>query len=355
MSNVRTAPLERPELDALEARSETLRTGLADTVGELRNRLSPETIKADVKEQVAKTGQDFLAKLERSARDNPLQTAAIGAGLAYPLIGLLRSIPAPILLMGAGVALSGRNNVFSGVLGNEKVSTAVNVGTEKAADLAAVAADRASSSAASVSSAYQSATDQVTDATAAVAAKVSDTVAGLTQSAADTAGSAAHSARRGYHDGLHAVGDTADRAVALGRQSGERLVDTVQRNPLLVGALTALAGAALAALIPASRTENRLFGETSTRLKEQAKASASEGMHAAMDAGQRVVGTTLHAASDEGLDAETGREAIRDVADRTGAVVDAAVRAVVPTEEPAPAAAARQNAAPDFPNRTPDI
>jgi hypothetical protein len=307
---------------------------LADTVGELRSRLSPETIKADVKDSIVQSGQDMLAKLERSARENPLQTAAIGAGLAYPVIGILRSIPAPILLMGAGVALSGRNNVFSGLISGTKGSGAVAAGTQKASNLAEKATDTASAAAASVSARAQAMTDGVTDAVSAASATVTGTLSDASQSLSGAAGAAAHQARMAYHDATHAVGSAGDRAAELGRQSRDTLVDTVQRNPLLVGALTALAGAALAALIPQSRTESRLFGDSSARVRERARSAAQEGLHAAMDAGERVVVSTVQAASDEGLDPEAGKEAIRDLGDRAAAVVEAGVKAIVPDEGP---------------------
>jgi ElaB/YqjD/DUF883 family membrane-anchored ribosome-binding protein len=333
MSSTDKTIIGDPSLDALEAHSEHLRSGLADTVGELRSRLSPETIKAEVKDSIVQSGQDLLAKLERSARDNPLQTAAIGAGLAYPMIGILRSIPAPILLMGAGVALSGRNNLFSGLLSGDKVSGAVAAGTDKASSLATKASDAVSTATASVTSTAQTASDRVTDAASAASAKVTNTLNSATQSVSDAADAAAHQARMKYHDATHAVGEATDRAAALGRQGRDTLVDTVQRNPLLVGALTALAGAALAALIPHSRTESRLFGDTSARVRERVKSTATEGLHAAMDAGERVVASTLDAAGDEGLDAGSGRDAIRDLGERAAAVVDAGVKSVVPDNE----------------------
>ena len=333
MSSIDKTDIGDPSLDALEVRSEQLRSGLADTVGELRSRLSPDTIKADVKESIVQSGQDLLAKLERSARENPLQTAAIGAGLAYPIIGILRSIPAPILLMGAGVALSGRNNIFSGLTSGDRVSGAVAAGTEKASHLAAKASDTVSTATASVTSTAQAASDRVTDAASAASAKVTDTLNSATQSVTDAADAAAHQARMKYHDATHAVGEATERAAELGRQGRDTLVDTVRRNPLLVGALTALAGAALAALIPQSRTESRLFGDASSRVRERAKSTAAEGIQTAMDAGERVVASTLNAARDEGLDAGSGREAIRDLGERAAAVMEAGVKVVVPDEE----------------------
>jgi ElaB/YqjD/DUF883 family membrane-anchored ribosome-binding protein len=341
MSSTDRTEIGDPSLDAIEARNENLRSGLADTVGELRNRLSPDTLKADVKDSIVQSGHKLLAKLERSARDNPLQTAAIGAGLAYPIIGILRSIPAPILLMGAGVALSGRNNIFSGLISGEKVNGAVSAGSDKASELASKASDTASAAAASVTSTAQDMSDRVTGAASAAANKVTDTLTDATQSLTDAADAVTHQARMTYHDATHAVGEVAEQAVVLGRQGRDTLVDTVQRNPLLVGALTALAGAALAALIPHSRTESRLFGSASSRVRQKAETTAREGLHAAMDVGERVAASTVNAASDKGLDVESGKNAIRDLGQRAAAVVDAGVKAVALDEEPEKHVAAR--------------
>jgi hypothetical protein len=41
------------------------------------------------------------------ARENPLQAAAIGVGVAYPLLRIARSIPAPVLMVGTGLFLLG--------------------------------------------------------------------------------------------------------------------------------------------------------------------------------------------------------------------------------------------------------
>src|SRR5581483_1082197 len=46
-------------------------------------------------------------RLIEKARENPLQAVAIGAGIAYPLLAVARSIPAPVLMIGAGLFLMG--------------------------------------------------------------------------------------------------------------------------------------------------------------------------------------------------------------------------------------------------------
>ncbi|HEY0441701.1 MAG TPA: hypothetical protein VGD36_16655, partial [Xanthobacteraceae bacterium] len=84
-----------------------LRTRVTDTANDLRERVSPAAIKEDVKDYVRQTRGQLFETIERRARENPLQAVAIAAGLAYPALRILRSIPAPIFLIGAGIALAG--------------------------------------------------------------------------------------------------------------------------------------------------------------------------------------------------------------------------------------------------------
>ena len=91
-------------LTELERQAESRRAELAQTVDELHNRVSPGAIKADVRNYA----RDRLRLVEERMRDNPLQAVAIAVGIAYPLWRLIGRIPAPVLLIGAGLALSRR-------------------------------------------------------------------------------------------------------------------------------------------------------------------------------------------------------------------------------------------------------
>jgi hypothetical protein len=83
-----------------------LRSKVSETVSDFRERVSPDAIKAEVGDYFRTRGDLLLDK----ARENPLQAAAIGAGLAYPLLGIVRSIPAPVLMIGAGLFLLGTSS-----------------------------------------------------------------------------------------------------------------------------------------------------------------------------------------------------------------------------------------------------
>lgn len=80
-----------------------LRSKVSDTVTDFRERLSPDAIKAEVGDYFRTRADSLIEK----ARKNPLQAAAIGVGVGYPLLGIVRSIPAPVLMVGAGLFLLG--------------------------------------------------------------------------------------------------------------------------------------------------------------------------------------------------------------------------------------------------------
>src|SRR5947208_4848447 len=112
---------------------EELRSQVADTATHVRDAVSPATIKRQVKDYVRESGEDMLQSLQRRARENPLQAVAVGAGLAYPLWNLLRAVPAPLLLIGAGLALSRSTAVRDAT--NQTIAQ-VREGVSEASDVA---------------------------------------------------------------------------------------------------------------------------------------------------------------------------------------------------------------------------
>jgi hypothetical protein len=97
---------EGRSLSEMERETEHRRADLIHTVDELHSRVSPQAIKEEVKAYARDTGNELIHTLERKARENPLQTVAVAAGLAYPAWRFLINIPAPVLLVGAGLALT---------------------------------------------------------------------------------------------------------------------------------------------------------------------------------------------------------------------------------------------------------
>ena len=105
-------------LDEIRRETESARAGLTQTVGELkatvadtasdlRERYSPQAIKDDVTSYIKTRGEELADKVNDTIRHNPVQAVAVGATLAYPLWKIVRAIPTPVLMVGAGLYLAG--------------------------------------------------------------------------------------------------------------------------------------------------------------------------------------------------------------------------------------------------------
>lgn len=101
-------------LDDLERDAERDRAELADSVEALRGRLDgsgsglsgmvADRARGYVEDRRSAAVEGVLGRIE----DHPLQTVALAAMVAYPVVRIVTKIPAPVLLLGAGVALAGR-------------------------------------------------------------------------------------------------------------------------------------------------------------------------------------------------------------------------------------------------------
>src|SRR5258708_35640358 len=86
---------------------ETLRTSVAETASDIRQRIKPDAIKEEVAESIKSRGEGLLNNVTAAARRKPMQAVAVGASVAYPLLRLARTIPFPVLMVGAGLFLAG--------------------------------------------------------------------------------------------------------------------------------------------------------------------------------------------------------------------------------------------------------
>src|SRR3954454_3904191 len=115
----------------LTATVDELRTSVTEAANDIRERISPAAIKAEVSQYIRSRGEQLLDDVTAAARKNPMQAVAVGASVAFPLLRMARAIPLPLLMLGAGVFLAG-----------SKTGKAY---TQKASDVAADLADQATS------------------------------------------------------------------------------------------------------------------------------------------------------------------------------------------------------------------
>jgi ElaB/YqjD/DUF883 family membrane-anchored ribosome-binding protein len=116
--------------------------------------------------------------------------------------------------------------------------------------------------------------------------------------------------------------ESTDRVGEMARTSRYAVTDFVNDNPLLVAGIGAAVGAVIAASIPSSEAENRLFGAGNEKLKDKAREAAAQGIEKVGDLAAETAGSVAAAASREGLDAAGVQGALNQVADPARAVAE---------------------------------
>jgi ElaB/YqjD/DUF883 family membrane-anchored ribosome-binding protein len=328
---------KQPSIGELRKESERNREALAVTVSELRERVgdtatdlktmvSPTHIKQQVKDYVRQERETLVETVQRRARENPLQMAAIGAAVAYPALGLLRALPAPLWLIGAGLFLTSKRGREGVQTARTKIDEVVQQGSEKVSDLATSVQSDVQDRIAGVRYGVEGARDAVASVANAVGDKARrtfhdarDAVASATQ---DSAARAQAAGDRLANATVENVGAMKDRAAEVATSSKTAIADFVNDNPLLVAGIGAAVGAFIAASIPSSEVENRLFGSGSEGLKEKAREAAAQGIEKAGDIAAEAAGAVAAAAAREGLDASGVQGALNKVADSVRKVAD---------------------------------
>jgi hypothetical protein len=345
---------------------EQLRTSVAETASDIRQRIRPEAIKAEVSDYIRSRGEQLLNDVAAAARRNPMQAVAVGASVAYPFLRLARAIPMPILMVGAGLFLAGSK---TGQAATQKASDVVsdlsNEAMRRARDFGSQAGDTVSSAKTyaseqlnRVSNAVSGGTDQVgraadsAEATiasnsrnlqekasslgASLSDRASDAKAGgirMVSSAAETvqdiASGASESARRTMgtvtDPGLDAAKSLPNKASDLTERAGKTMFETIEQNPLLVAGVGLLVGGLIASALPRSDLEDDLIGDASSAVKRRAEAAASHGFDVARNAVGEVYDETARQAEAEGLTTVGISKAAQDVSQRVKRVAESAV------------------------------
>ena len=354
---------------------EQLRTSVAETASHIRQRISPDAIKAEVSDYIKSRGEQLLNDVTAAARRNPMQAVAVGASVAYPLLRLARTIPMPVLMVGAGLFLAGSKS------GQAATRKAAEVASDLSDEVGRQARDfgnevRESASAAKtyasdqldrVSAAASDGTDQMSRATDAAGAALASNSQKLQEKAAAsgtsvpnratdlrdagirTASSAAATVQA-FASGATSVGQRAigtttdagldaaravhDKASDLTQRAGKTFFGTIEQNPLLAAGVGLLVGGLIASALPRSEIEDDLVGDASAAVKRRGQTAASQGFDTVKNAVGDVVDEATRRAQEEGLTPDGIGKAAQDVGQRVRRVAETAVTtAFEPTQD----------------------
>ena len=276
---------------------EQLKTSVADTASDIRQRISPGAIKAEVSGYIKSRGEQLVNDVTAAARKNPMQAVAVGASLAYPLLRLARSIPVPVLMVGAGLFLAGSKT------GQAVTQKASDVASDLSEDLVRRAHDFGDQVGDSASAAKACASDQFE--------RVNATVSGGTgkvSRTADTAGVPFASGSKILQD----------RAASLGGTVADRASELKDKGASIAGSAAATVQDGAASLGDSLASGSNDFKDQSLRMASSAGANVQD-MASGVSSVSRNAAST---AADAGLDAARAvRDTASDLTDRAGKTI----------------------------------
>lgn len=281
---------------ALVSTVETLRARVGATADGYRRRFSPEGMRDGAN-----------AYLAEQLRERPLQSVAVAAAAAYPVLRLVSKIPAPIMLLGAGVALAGRG-------GSAEPRTQIdmrvahgeahlNDGPDyRDPDVTTPGGDGTAHGGGTADGGGT--LDRAQAAVSGAAQGVTDTASGLASQVGDTASQMLDEGARAAADLRQSALDAGETLADATREGADEVLRTIQRHPFATAGVSLLIGGALAAMLPRSRVEDRYLGETA----DEARARAREAARQAAESARRVAAAAREEAVDQDLTPQAARE-----------------------------------------------
>ncbi len=299
--------------EQLKQEAEQSRAHLAETLEELRGRITPGQVVDQFVDYAGDSGAgEFFRNLGRQAVSNPLPVTLIGAGLAWLMLagkssgsgmgrsamekgrGLAGEAADTLSRWGSGASETARDlkdRTADGVsrsMGNVRSSaSSLGEGEAMGSSMAGSASEKAGSAYEAMTnkaaSAQEAMSDKASSAFDTVSDKAASTYGAMSDKAASAYGAVRDKTASAYEDAsaaaAHAAAVARERAQAMTQSAGDAgrsFLDFCKEQPLVLAGVGLALGAALGAALPSTKTEDELMGETSDQLKERAQALAAE-------------------------------------------------------------------------------
>ena len=271
----------------LAATVDRLREQIADTAEDIRYKVSPEHIKAEVSGFISHKTHGWMDALKQQAMDNPMQAIAAGTAIAVPAMRLARGFPLPLLMIGAGLALSSKTvrdrAAEAAAPGIDKAREVIGETTERAQSLGdgmRKAMSHAERQAAGMAGEARESAGEMADAASGMAGDLRDRAAQAADAVADKVRSGVDAASGMAKEQMERVRSTATNSASAVPATASKVI---RDNAALIGGLGVAIGAILAASLPSTRAEASVIGNASDRVKRAAGSAAQSGFEAAKD------------------------------------------------------------------------
>lgn len=242
---------------------ERTRDEMTDTLNAIERKLSPRHLMDQAVDTMKEIASD-QSRVGQMVRDNPIPLALIGLGIGWLALSGAMGRKRDTELMGSYESMEG-------------------VGESAWADTTASGETYTGYAAAGVDPAAYDTTG---------------TVSGYGSAGHGSAGDGQNLKAKAA-GARQRVGQWTRSAGSSARQAVDRTRDAYQDQPITMGIVALLAGAALGAVLPTSRRERQTMGQAADRVMEQARETGSDMMEKASHVAERAV----KAAKDEGKQA----------------------------------------------------
>ena len=309
----------------LAATVDRLREQIADTAEDIRYKVSPENIKAEVSGFISHKTHGWMDALKQQAMDNPMQAIAAGTAIAVPAMRLARGFPLPLLMIGAGLALSSKTvrdrAAEAAAPGIDKAREVIGETTERAQSLGdgmRKAMSHAERQAAGMAGEARESAGEMADAASGMAGDLRDRAAQAADAVADKVRSGVDAASEMAKEQMERVRSTATNAASAVPATASKVI---RDNAALIGGLGVAIGAILAASLPSTRAEASVIGNASDRVKRAAGSAAQSGFEAAKDTVLSAADAAARSVSEADLGGHASRitegvtERLKEVAD----------------------------------------
>jgi hypothetical protein len=223
--------------------------------------------------------------LNEAIRENPLAAVLVGAGVFWMLFG--SKVPA------AASALSG----------------AANAAGQTFADTGQTIVDAAGSAVADVSTR---------------ASSMAESVASTAREAVRKANTGSEETVGATNEGLSKAWDASVETTSrFASETQQRLSESLERQPLLLGALGLAVGAAIASAIPRTAVEDEWMGSEASAVRDRLGHLAGDAKNFAMERGRAVLDDVTQEAQKQGLSPQGVRSGAQDAASRVKTVAGA--------------------------------
>lgn len=289
----------------IERDVERTRSDIEDTVEALRDKMSIGQIVDEAAHYFRDSGgTEVLNNFAAQARANPMPLALVGIGLAWLMSG--RGQPAMRShssyrgsYAGNGGSAYGGSSYGGSSYGGSQSGIGARVG-----ETAGAARDALSGTGRKAGEAVASSMHKVGDSASQAYGKVSDTASQAYGKVSDTASQA-----------YGAVSDTASHTYdQVSRRAGQvqrTVADLIEDEPLILAGLGLAVGAAIGAMMPATRTEQELMGDKLDELKEGASEMAREEWNKAKSVARDAASAAMSEVEKGGANAQTAERAAK--------------------------------------------